>query len=319
MVAAYLVASLSLALAQSPGAPQPVVGVGRVEAFLLELGPFTPKFVYPEGKISDIAVRQALHEALTGLGEGPGPGWWRAHLRPAETIGIQIDCSWPPVSMPLVDVVVDELVRAGANPNRIYVFAGDERQLYQAGLAIRNETTGIKVVGTTSEGFRGGLSRIVLDYCDVVVNVARLRADRQLGLWGCVANHTVCVDYPARLAALRDPDKLLEIASRATLRLKTRLHILDALQPPYEPAPDHELPPRWPYGGLIASPDPVAADLVGQRLLEAYRAEAGIQPIALQPAPAYLEKACTEARISTAIPGPIAVTVSGYQEDALIE
>jgi hypothetical protein len=319
MIATYVTLCMMLNAMQAADLPEPIVGVGRVRDFLLDLSPLTPKSVYREGKVSDIAVRQALHWAIAALGEDEPERFWRRYFRPSDAIGLQIDCSWPPVTMPLVDVVIDEIVRAGANPNRIRVFAGDERELYRAGLVIRNDATGIKVLGTASEGFRGGLSRLVLDQCDVIINVARLRADARVGLWGCVANHTVCVDYPQRLAALQQPELLCQIASRPTVRTKTRLHVLDALQPPYQPPQSDELPPRWQYGGIIVSADPVAADLIGQELLEAYRKSIGIQPAELQPQPSYLQEACARGVLSRAIAGAIKVRVLGYQEGALIQ
>ncbi|MGD9519760.1 MAG: hypothetical protein AB7W28_09600, partial [Armatimonadota bacterium] len=87
----------------------------------------------------------------------------------------------------------------------------------------------------------------------------------------------------------------------------------------YEPPQDRQLSPRWQYGGIIASADPVAADLVGQQIIEAYRAKIGIQPATLQPQPTYLRNACLKTMLSRAIPGPIEVHVHGVQEDALIK
>ncbi len=319
MAAALIAIALIAGLPTAPAYPEPVVSIGRVQNFLLKLGPFTPRIVYPEGKISDIAVRKALRLAIAGLYGEDAERVWRRIFRPADRIGLQIDCSWPPVSMPLVDVLIDELVHAGADPRRIYVYAGDERELFQAGVVVRKDGNGVNVIGTASEGFRHGLSRVVLDYCDVLINVSRLKADARIGLWGCVANHIICVDYPDRIAALKRPEQLCEIASRPSVRLKMRLHILDALQPAYEAAPKKfELPPRWPYGGIIVSPDPVAADLVGKKLLEAYRKEKGIKSHELSPQPEYLEAACTKLRLSRAIPGPVQLRITGYTDKALL-
>ncbi|MBC7289588.1 MAG: DUF362 domain-containing protein, partial [Armatimonadetes bacterium] len=245
--------------------------------------------------------------------------WYRENFRPTDRVGVQVDCSWPPVTMILVDVLIDELVHAGIDPNRMYVFAGDERDIYRAGLLIRRQGDGVKVVGTPSEGFRGGLSRVVLDYCDALINVSRLRADSRIGLWGCLANYLSCVDYPDRVAALKDPERLCEIASRPSVQLKMRLQILDALQPIYEPSSDRKkLPPRWPYGGVIVSRDPVAADLVGWRLLEAYRERQHGKPAPLEPRPNYLLTA-QKYRLSDATPETVRVILTGHQEDALIK
>jgi hypothetical protein len=319
VVAAELVSPPPALAAEPASPPPPVVCVGRVQEFLLPLGPLTPPAFYPEGKISDLAVREALRLALSGLAGGKdGERWLASNFAPAERVGIQVDCQWPPVSMVLVDVLIDELVHAGLSSDRIYVYGGDERELFRAGLVVRRNGSGVKVLGTASEGFRHGLSRVVLDYCDALINVARLRADSRLGLWGCIANHLSCVDYPERMAALRKPEMLCAIASRPTVRLKMRLHLLDALQPPYEPATGSVLPPRWPYGGIIASRDGVAADVVGWRLLEAYRAQRAGQPSPLVPQPLYLA-AARKYGLSDAFSGPVQLLVRGYQADALVK
>ena len=318
-------AGIALALAisaafSSPGPPlHPKVVVYRVRDFLMPLGPLTPSVFYPEGKVSEKAVRRALCGAIAQLGNGDAMQWCRAHFKPAERVGIQVDCSWPPVTMILVDVLVDELVKAGINPDQIYVFAGDERDIFRAGLLVRKQGDGVKVVGTASEGFRGGLSRVVLDYCDALINVSRLRADARIGLWGCVANHLACVDYPVRMAALKRPEELVKIAARPTVRLKMRLHILDALQPIYEPGKGgKQLPPRWQYGGIIVSQDPVAADLVGWRLLEEYRAEKYGEPRPLEPQPNYL-LAAPKYRLSVARYDHIRLVLAGWLEGALLQ
>lgn len=322
---ASMAAIMVLAVAAGPGPPpDPAVGIGRVTDFLLPLGPLTPRIFYPEGKVSDIAARQALNLAIEALTGRDMAAWIAANLRPVDRVGIQADCSWPPVCMVLLDVLIDELVRAGIGPGQIYVYAADDHDIYRAGLLVRKEGGGVRVMGTASEGFRKGLSRIALDYCDALINLARLKPHKRLGLWGCLANNLSLVDYPDREEALANPERLLDIAGRATVRAKMKLCILDALQPLVE-APladgdrEKELPPRWPYGGVIASRDPVAADVIGWRLIEAYRAAQGIQPAQLIPRPHYLEQACGEIGLSRALSAGPPVTVKGNQTGALVE
>lgn len=313
-----------LAIAAGPGPPpDPTVGIGRVTDFLLPLGPLTPRIFYPEGKVSDIAARQALRLAIEAFTGRDTAAWIAANIRPVQRVGIQADCSWPPVSMVLLDVLIDELVKAGIGPGQIYVYAADDHDIYRAGLLVRKEGGGVRVVGTPSEGFRKGLSRVALDYCDVLINLARLKPHKRLGLWGCLANNLSLVDYPDREEALANPERLLDIAGRATVRAKMKLSLLDALQPLVEaPLADRdrekELPLRWPYGGVIASADPVAADIIGWRLIEAYRAAHGLEPAQLNPRPDYLEKACGYLGLSRALAAGPPVVIKGNQADALV-
>lgn len=68
----------------------------------------------------------------------------------------------------------------------------------------------------------------------------------------------------------------------------------------------------------MASCDPVAVDLAGKALLEAYRAKAAVKPSSLSPEPDYLLAACAGGKLSRAVPGPVEIRIRGYEEGALI-
>ncbi len=318
-------AALWLALAASIAAPDPSigparVGVGRVSDFLLPLAPLTPRIVYPEGKQSSQKLDLALRRALAAFA-GEGAANPLAQIAtPFARIGIQIDCTWPPVSLVLLDVLIDQLVRAGASPDNIYVFGPDDNAVFKYGLRLKPEGPGVKVTSAARAGFRGGITRVVLDYCDVVINLSRLKAHRRLGMWGALANMLTACDYTTRYTVLSEPERLCEVACRLGRRGKVKLHIIDALQPAYEPADRRpKLPPRWPYGGIIVGTDPVACDLVGWRLLEAKRAEVAGKPNPLKPRPDYILAAGKRYRVGQVDLAKITVAIEGPVEGALLE
>lgn len=318
-IAVAILLSLACPITNPAEPPDPSVGVGRVSDFLMPVWPASLKVFYPEGKVNDEKARQALLLAIGGMSGEPARKWIADTFHPTDRVGIQTDCAWPHTSMILVDVLIDELVRAGVSADNIYVFGGDERDVYAAGLTMRKEGPGVKVMGTVSQGFRNGLSRLLLDYCDVIINVARLKVDKRVGMWGCLANCTALVDYPDRLAAYKDPDQLCKLAEKPTVRMKIKLHLIDALQPVYDFWKDRQPPPRWPYGGVIASRDPVAADIAGWELLEAYRAKVKGKPWPLDPQPTYLNDASAVYHMSRASRAHLPVVVKGVQADALIK
>ena len=226
-IAAAILLSLACPIANPAEPPDPMVGVGRVADFLQPIWPLSLKIFYPEGKVNDKRVREALTSALEAMSGGPARKWLSDTFRPSFRVGIETDCAWPHVSIVLLDVLIDELVLSGVSPDNIYVFGADEREVYQAGLVVRREGPGVKVMGSASEGFRNGLSRVVLDYCDVIINVSRLKVDRRLGMWGSLANYSCLVDYPDRLAAFKEPERLCQLAARPTVRMKVKLNLLD--------------------------------------------------------------------------------------------
>ena len=177
-------------------------------------------------------------------------------------------------------------------------------------------------MGSDSEGFRGGLSRIVLDYSTVIINVARLRADRTLGMTGCIVNYLAAVPEPERLRLLADPVQLPRAAAHPLLRRNTRLHILEAYQPIIQDTGE-EFPPTWEYRGLLMSSDPVATDLVGMRILRAKLAlsepPAETEYAAPDAALAYLQAAGSHRfRAGQADPDKITLKVIGTTSDILI-
>ncbi len=318
-IAAAILLSLVCPIGNPADPPDPTVGVGRVDNFLIPLWPPSLKAFYPEGKTDDKKAREALVNALEAMSGGPAKTWLSATFHPSDRVGIQTDCAWPHVTMLLLDVLIDELVRAGVSPDNIYVFGADEREVYTAGLSVRREGRGVKVMGAESEGFRNGLTRVLLDYCDVIINISRLKVDKRVGLWGCLANYGTMVDVPDRLAAWKEPERLCQLAARPTVRTKLKLQLMDALQPAYDLWEDKQPPPRWPYGAVVASRDPVAADLFGWKLLEAYRAKTKGQAWPLDPTPTYLIDASAAYHISRATLEELPIVWKGVEEDALIK
>lgn len=178
-------------------------------------------------------------------------------------------------------------------------------------------------MGSESEGFRNGLSRIVLDYCTVIINVARLRADRDLGMRGCVVTSLNSVPLVERMKALKAPATLASAAANPVLRMKTRLHILEAYQPIIHDTGE-KYPPVWEYRGALMSNDPVAVDVVGMQILQGKLAlgehtlsEGHAKPNA---ALAYLEPASgDELRVGQSDPEKITVEALGTMRDIIID
>jgi len=304
--------------------PPATVLLSRTERILVPPGWNAPEMLYPRGRIDYGQVAHLLAAAIrpfTGC-DDPLKNPWREIATPQDKVAIQVDLGRPPVATETINAIIDALVNSGVSPDNIIVYAGSEGDLFRAGISVNPKGRGIRTMGSESEGFRGGLSRIVLDYCTVIVNVARLRADKDLGMRGCVTNCLATVPHVDRIRLLAHPAELPRAAADPVVRRKTRLHVLEAYQPILEDT-GQDFPPVWEYRGLLMSSDPVATDLIGLRILAAKQAatrsnaesEAAPAEAALQ----YLEPAgSNRLRAGQSNPDKITLKIIGTTKDILV-
>jgi hypothetical protein len=120
------------------------------------------------------------------------------------------------------------------------------------------------------------LRRLYTDQATAIINVSVLKAHCSEGLSAATKNHLGSVNNPAAYHGWepdRMPLSIPELNALPPLRTKTRLVIIDAVRPLFAGGPVDDPQYRWDYRGLVVSADPVAAEAVGLRILEAKRAE----------------------------------------------
>lgn len=288
--------------------PGPAV-VARVEseAFLLTEGVWTPPGVYPLGKQDyKVVARMLDRAAMLATSTTRIDDAWRSMLETSDRVGILYDAGDPPASLTLLDALLDRVIGIGVRPSNVIVWADDERSLFSAGLRVTHDGEGVRMMGAESEGYRDGVSRIAVSYCDVLINLARLRPDRRIGMWAALANQLACVPQVERVRLLANPRELPSAAARPSVRARFRLHLVDALQPAYEVGPLKE-PPYWNCGTLLASTDAVAVDVIARAILEDKLARVRGVPTALRPEPVYLKTAADPYRAGQSDPAKITV------------
>lgn len=289
---------------------QTVVASVHSDHTVLTRGVLTSRKVYPLGRLDYRVVARMLDRAaMIATGNTRIAEAWGDVVSGADRVGILYDAQSPAASLVLLDVVVDRIVRAGVRPANIVIWSDSERSLFSAGISLRSDAGSVRVVGADSAGFRDGVTRVVLDDCDVLINVARLRPDARVGMRGAVTNQLSSLPSVDRVAALQNPENLAAGPSKPVIRLKFKLHILDAFQPNYEFGPV-DMPPYWDCGRLLASRDPVALDCAGLALLQAKRDEVKGASWPLDPQPAYLQTADTEFRLGHSVPEEYVVVTS---------
>ena len=314
-----LTSAAALAVPEAPGPA--TVYIARSAKILYPPGIAAPKALYPQGRVDYDVVAKLVDtavEAVTGKGNEEG---WRDLFKASDRVGIMIDAGEYPVQTATVETVVDRLINNGINPRNIVVFSGDERDLFNAGFNISRDDKTVRVLGTESEGYRGGFSRLVSDYCDALINIATLEVNPDLGFNGCVTNTLACVPTVQRVALCSHPDQIASVAAMAAVRQKVRLNLLEAYLPLLDTIRKGKEKEKitWQYGGLIAGTDPVAVDAVGRQVLEHCRQASKGQPWPLPQATDYLAPAETNYRLGTSNRQQITVKVEGYTQDSFVE
>ena len=315
IISILLVASIA-AWAASDSVGPANVQVVRAETILVPQGIFAPKVLYPEGRVDFDVVEKLVDQGMQSLVGRSDATAWQNFFAPNARVGIMIEAGKYPVQSATVEVLIDRLVGAGVLPSRIVVFGGDERELFTAGFNVNHDPSGVRVLGAESEGYRGGLSRIILEYCDVIINVAPLRADPDLGMAGCVAGMLAAVPNVTRVAARRQPESLPAAVSNPVLRTRTKLHLLEA----YLPLLDMQGQTRvtYQYRGLLMGTDPVALDVIGRKILQGCRDAHKQAPWPLPERPDYLQIAADQYRLGQADPKMITVHLTGDEKDSFL-
>lgn len=307
---AVLTAVAAAWCAPDPPPQRSLVAVARAERILVPEGIRAPAWLYPEGRVEQGVVEKLLDAAVIACtGEATTDGAWRALISPNDRVGIQID----PEGIEAHDAVLDLLVRsiadAGVPLRNITIYAGEETALFRAGFDLSGRMPGVTVRASDALGYRGGVSRVVIDHCTKIINLVRLRVDPRLGMHGAVANCLQAVPYSERRRLERDPTLLPTAAANAVLRRLIALHVYDALFPIHR-YPEVGDPETWQFGGVIASTDPVALDTIGRQVLLEKLRETDPELQCLTPPAAWLLPAADIYDLGTADPGQIDVVNS---------
>lgn len=239
---------------------------------------------------------------------------WRVFVDAKDRVGIKVSTAGAPVSSThaaVVSAVAAGLVASGVDAENIVIWDRLERDIERAGydeLARRHRVTsteaagydanakipaavmGKLIIGDVMFGEKKGdqtssTSHIssVLAGVDKVIHVPALADSIYSGVQGAFSGMVLDnLDNWRRLA--REPHYgdpyLPELYADPRLGTKVVLTILDALRPQYAGGPFPGAEFSVNYGAIFASRDPVALDATGMRLLDDFRKEAKLDPLA---------------------------------------
>ncbi len=257
-------------------------------------------------------VRELLDEAARALaGDAKAADAWARWFKPEDRLAVKVNClglpTRPAVALGLASAVGD----IGLPPERVTLWDRTGRELRAAGYTLRATGDGVRCFGTDALGSRPGggysadvytsgatgslISRIVLDESTALASAAVLKDHNLAGITGVMKNFFGAIHNPNKYHDNGCDPFIADACAQKPIRDRLRLVLSDATRPQYQGGPAPRPQWQWPYGGLILSTDPVAADRVGCEILERKRAAVGMKPFEAEKRPA-LHIASGEAR-----------------------
>jgi len=238
-------------------------------------------------KANAAVVEAMLDKAVCTLSGKTDPAAaWKTYIRPDDTVGIKTT-----VYMISTSKEVAAAVQAGAR---------------KAGVPNDKILTGDR---GNSPGKRKPVTALI--------NTPSLKAHHMSGIGCAIKNYIVYHRKPASLHAHSCAD--LGAAWKASaIEGKTRLIVVDGLQPLFDKGPQVVPKYRWPYRGLVVGTDPVAVDAVCLRIIQAKRNAFKGEPWPVNPPPRSIALADTKYHLGTSKPADIQLVKLGWSRDALV-
>ncbi len=243
------------------------------------------------GSLNGKALVQMLDEAVTALFDARDvAAAWRQIIKPDDVVGIKSNV-WGRLPTPdeLETAITRRLLEAGVDGNNIAV---DDR-------GVRRNT--------------------VFERSTALINIRPMRTHHWSGLGSLLKNYIMFVPQPWNYHG-NACERLGAVWQQPHVSGKTRLNILVMLTPLFHGVGPHHFSRSytWPYGGLIVSTDPVAADATGAQIIQAKRNEhfGKVRPIS--PRPLHIEAADTKFGLGNSQPERIELIKLGWDKDLLI-
>ncbi len=209
---------------------------------------------------------------------------WRKLFKPADVVGIVTSKAVNPTHMELANLVKEELMSIGIPEHNVKF--------------IQRETDLVR-------------------QCSALIALPALKAHWLTGIGTVLKLYIMFSGKPSDYHN-ENSSKLGEIWHLDFIKGKTRLVLIDALRPTCDKGPQVDPRYQWVYGGIIASTDPVAAETIGLRIIQAKRDEIKGEPWPLSPPPICVAAADKEYKLGNSDLSKIRIRKLGWNEGWLI-
>ncbi len=236
-------------------------------------------------KLDIASCTEIIRAAVAGAAGTPSADQaWKKLFKPSDVVGIVTSKHLNPTHLELVDILKAELKAAGVPEANV--------RLPQGNIDMAKE-------------------------CTALIALPALKAHWLTGVGTVLKLYILYSGKPSNYHN-ENSTKLGEIWQYDFLKGKTRLVLVDALRPLCDKGPQPDPRYLWNYGGVIASTDPVAAEAVGLKIIQAKRDEMKGEPWPLSPPALCVEAADRQYGLGTSELAKIRIVKSGWAEGALV-
>jgi len=264
------------------GPARPVVAIGR-----------RPGVVTASGGLDAALLADGLGAAVArAAGEATPVAALHRLFRPTDVVGIKVNTlggrgvsTRPEVPLQLAAW----LQQAGVPADRICVWDRSDRELREAGYALSGGR-GVRVCGTNDAWGElvdwgpsaSRFARVLVEDLTAVISCAVLKDHAIAGVTLSLKNWFGTVHNPNKLHDDGCAPFVAALPLHPLIREKLRLSIVDGSLGQCHGGPGRVPRWAWPYGGFLASTDPVALDRAGWQVIEARRREVGLPALAAE-------------------------------------
>ncbi|MCX8044223.1 MAG: DUF362 domain-containing protein [Desulfobacterota bacterium] len=251
-----------------------------------------PSVIHDNGDIDHGVLASMIASSLCHMtGTSSVAEAWRSIVKPSEIIGIKVNAmGGRPIAthQTLVAIVARQLIAVGVPEKNIIIWDRLTAELERAGYTISRSNTGIRCFGTDTEyepqietaGSVGTCFSRIITQCDALINIPVLKDHDLSGVSLGLKNFYGAIHNPNKYHDNGCDPFIADLNTHPYIKQKLRLTIIDGLRAQYNGGPAYKQQWQWPYGGIIVSRDPVAADAVGTACIEEKRKEQGLPSLA---------------------------------------
>jgi uncharacterized protein (DUF362 family) len=253
-------------------------------------------------------LHQMLEAGFEALSESDdATSYLHSAFGSASTVGMKVNTLGGPgasTHVELTTALTNLLTEAGIPKKKHLIWDRFDGELADIGYTINSRGDGPYCFGTdhqgvgyandlVSKGQVGGLlSRILVDYCDALINMPVLKDHGVAGITGALKNHYGSIHNPNKYHGNGCNPYIADLNSLEQIRSRQRLIVMDALRVQFQGGPGYQR--RWSakYGALILGNDPVAIDTAGYGIIDGLRKKAGLESVkGSKREPTYIETA----------------------------
>jgi len=259
-----------------------------------------------EGKINQALIQEMINKGMTTLsGKSTIKDSWGQYFSSKELVSLKVNTlgvsnlqgtDFMQHFTGVSDAILNGLKEINVPDKNLLIWERSDEELVNGGYGIQREEGKMRIMGTRelrkgeNEGFHPEafpvgekstrVHSFITDLSTSYINVPVLKSHGIAGLTASLKNHYGSIDNPREFHDNNATNPgIPEINAIPPIRVKQKLIVADALLGVFDGGPRWNRDKIWPYGGLIFGTDPVAVDTIMFNILEAKRAEEGLESI----------------------------------------